>query len=183
MTDDLPFLRGVLHRTADRETSPPSLAEIGLNHFAPYLINRVAANWNTELAGELRRFNLTTPQMRALAVLGINSGLTINEISMLSVIEQSTMSRTLDLLEERGLVRRKPRASDLRVREVEITAEGRETFSTFWPVMLAHYQRMFRGIGEDEYAQFITTLQKILRNIRLGDEDTKLSLAPGGGEG
>ena len=37
---------------------------------------------------------------------------------------------------------------------------------------------MFRGIGEDEYAQFITTLQKILRNIRLGDEDLKLSLAP-----
>ena len=109
--------------------------------------------------------------MRALAVLGINSGLTINEISALSVTEQSTMSRTLDLLEERGLVRRKPRASDLRVREVEITAEGRETFATFWPVMLAHYQRMFRDIGEDEFAQLITTLQKILRNIRLADDD------------
>jgi DNA-binding MarR family transcriptional regulator len=80
------------------------------------------------------------------------------------------MSRTLDLLETRGLVRRNPRASDLRVREVEITAEGRETFGDFWPVMLAHYQRMFRDIGEDEFAQFLGTLQKILRNIRLGDE-------------
>ena len=178
MTDSLSFLRGVLHRAADSDTSPPSLAEIGLNHFAPYLINRIAAKWNTELAGELRRFNLSTPQMRALAVLGINSGLTINEISVLSVTEQSTMSRTLDLLEERGLVRRKPRASDLRVREVEITAEGRETFASFWPVMLTHYQRMFRDIGEDEFAQLITTLQKILRNIRLADEDLKLSLAP-----
>jgi DNA-binding MarR family transcriptional regulator len=173
MTGDLSFLRGVLHRAADAETSPPSLAEIGLNYFAPYLINRIASTWNVELAGELRRFNLTTPQMRALAVLGINSGLTINEISVLSVTEQSTMSRTLDQLETRGLVRRKPRASDLRVREVEITAEGRETFIAFWPVMLAHYQRMFRDIGEDEFAQFIGTLQKILRNIRLGEEDPK----------
>lgn len=170
MTGDLAFLRGVLHRAADAETSPTSLAEIGLNHFAPYLINRIAAQWNGELSGELRQFNLTTPQMRALAVLGINSGLTINEISALSVTEQSTMSRTLDLLESRGLVRRKPRASDLRVREVEITAEGREAFSTFWPVILAHYQRMFRDIGEDEFAQFIATLQKILRNIRLGED-------------
>ena len=170
MTDSLSFLRGVLHRAADSDTSPPSLAEIGLNHFAPYLINRIAAKWNTELAGELRRFNLSTPQMRAQAVLGINSGLTINEISVLSVTEQSTMSRTLDMLEERGLVRRKPRASDLRVREVEITAEGRETFASFWPVMLTHYQRMFRDIGEDEFAQLITTLQKVLRNNRLSGE-------------
>ena len=170
MTDDLPFLRGVLHRTADRETSPPSLAEIGLNHFAPYLINRIAANWNTELAGELRRFNLTTPQMRALAVLGINSGLTINEISMLSVIEQSTMSRTLDTLEIRGFVSRRPRPSDLRVREVEITPAGREAFDAFWPVMFQHYEQMFRGIGEDEFSQFVATLQKVLRNTRLSGE-------------
>ena len=107
MADDLSFLRGVLHRAADSETSPPSLAEIGLNHFAPYLINRIGTTWNAELAGELRTFDLTTPQMRALAVLGINSGLTINEISALTVTEQSTMSRTLDSLETRGLVRRR----------------------------------------------------------------------------
>ncbi|WP_421693719.1 MarR family winged helix-turn-helix transcriptional regulator [Aestuariivirga sp.] len=173
MSDDLSFLRGVLHRDADGETSLPSLAEIGLNHFVPYLLNRIAASWNADLAGDLRRFDLTTPQMRALAVLGINSGLTINELSALTVTEQSTMSRTLDTLESRGLLRRRPRASDLRVREVEITAAGREAFDAFWPVMFSRYQQMFRDIGEDEFSQLTATLQKILRNIRLsngGDE-------------
>ena len=170
MTGDLSFLRGVLHRAADSETSLPSFAEIGLNYFVPYLLNRIAATWNAELAGELRKFNLSTPQMRALAVLGINSGLTINELSTLTVTEQSTMSRTLDTLETRGLVRRRPRASDLRVREVEITASGREAFDAFWPVMFGHYQRMFRDIGEDEFAQLVGTLQKVLRNIRLSEE-------------
>jgi DNA-binding MarR family transcriptional regulator len=166
MTNDLSFLRGVLHRAADNDTSRPSLAEIGLNYFVPYLLNRIAAAWNGELAGELRRFGLTTPQMRALAVLGINSGLTINELSVLAVTEQSTMSRTLDALEERGLVRRRPRASDLRVREVEITPAGREAFDAFWPAMFGHYQHMFRDIGEEEFSQLVTTLQKVLRNIR-----------------
>ena len=112
MTKDLAFLRGVLHRKADGETSMPSLAEIGLNHFLPYLLNRIAATWNTDMAGELRAFDLTTPQMRTLAVLGINSGLTINELSALAVTEQSTMSRTLDTLEARGFVSRRPRPSD-----------------------------------------------------------------------
>jgi DNA-binding MarR family transcriptional regulator len=166
MTGDLSFLRGVLHRDADSDTSMPSLAEIGLNAFVPYLLNRIAATWNAELAADLREHNLTTPQMRVLAVLGLNSGLTINELSVLTVTEQSTMSRTLDALESAGLVRRKPRANDMRVREVEITSAGRSTFAAFWPVMFGRYQQMFRDIGEEEFAQLLATLHKVLRNIR-----------------
>jgi MarR family transcriptional regulator, transcriptional regulator for hemolysin len=163
------FLSGVLHREAAADTSLPSLGEIGLNFFVPYLMNRIAARWNADLAEELRKFNLTTPQMRALAVLSINSGITINELSVLTVTEQSTMSRTLDTLEERGLVRRKPRANDMRVREVEVTAAGRDAFAEFWPAMFNRYREMFQDIGEDEFSAFVATLPKVLRNIRLGD--------------
>lgn len=166
MAGELSFLRGVLHREADAETSLPSLAEIGLNYFVPYLLNRIAATWNGDLAEELRRFDLSTPQMRVLAVLSINSGLTINELSTLTVTEQSTMSRTLDTLEERQMLRRRQRASDMRVREVEITEAGREAFAAFWPTMFRRYQAMFRDIGEDEFAQAVATLHKVLRNIR-----------------
>ena len=116
MAGDISFLRGVMHREAASDTSMPSLGEIGLNFFVPYLMNRIAATWNANLAAELQNFNLTTPQMRVLAVLSINSGLTINELSVLTVTEQSTMSRTLDNLETRKLVRRMPRANDMRVR-------------------------------------------------------------------
>lgn len=172
MSDDLSFLRGVLHREAASDTSMPSLAEIGLNAFVPYLLNRIAANWNAELASDLRGHDLTTPQMRVLAVLSLNSGLTINELSVLTVTEQSTMSRTLDTLETRGLVRRKPRANDMRVREVEVTSAGRSAFASFWPVMFDRYSQMFRDIGEEEFAQLVATLHKILRNIRNGSDES-----------
>ena len=162
------FLGGVLHRETASDTSMPSLAEIGLNFFVPYLLNRIAAQWNSGLSEELRKFGLTTPQMRALAVLSINSGLTINELSVLTVTEQSTMSRTLDNLEGRQFLRRRPRASDMRAREVEITPEGRAAFAAFWPVMFNRYQDMFRDIGEDEFSALAATLHKVLRNIRLG---------------
>jgi MarR family transcriptional regulator, transcriptional regulator for hemolysin len=169
MSSDISFLRGVLHREADGDTSMPSLAEIGLNFFVPYLLNRIAATWNADLAEELRKFDLTTPQMRVLAVLSINSGLTINELSTLTVTEQSTMSRTLDVLEERDMVRRRPRASDMRVREVEVTPEGREAFARFWPVMFSRYQSMFRDISEEEFSALAATLSKVLKNIRIGN--------------
>lgn len=168
---DLAFLQGVLHREAASDTSLPSLAEIGLNYFVPYLMNRIAATWNADLAAELKVFDLTTPQMRVLAVLSINSGLTINELSVLTVTEQSTMSRTLDVLEERGFVRRRPRSHDMRVREVDVTEEGRSAFARFWPVMFGHYERMFRDVGEQEFSQFVSTLHKVLRNIRKPNGD------------
>jgi MarR family transcriptional regulator for hemolysin len=165
------FLQGVLHREAAADTSMPSLAEIGLNFFVPYLMNRIAATWNADLAAELRKFNLTTPQMRVLAVLSINSGLNINELSVLTVTEQSTMSRTLDNLETRGFVKRALRANDMRVREVQLTPEGRNAFAEFWPIMFNHYEQMFRDIGEDEFTRFVATMQKVLRNIRLDNSD------------
>ncbi|MCY1667417.1 MarR family winged helix-turn-helix transcriptional regulator [Rhizobium sp. SL86] len=144
----------------------PGLGEIGLNNFAPYVMNRIMARWNANLAEDLKVREMSTIKMRALAVLHVSSSLTINELSVLAVTEQSTMSRTVDALEEQGLILRTPRQDDMRVRDVTITQEGRAVFEDVWPIMYTDLQRMFRGIGHDEQQAFLATLQKILRNIR-----------------
>lgn len=144
----------------------PSLGEIGLNQFAPYLLNRVATRWNANMSDALKPHGMTTTKMRALAILSIYPSLTINELSVYAVTEQSTMSRTLDSLEEQGFIRRQPRADDMRVRDVAITEEGRAAFDEVWPTMYELLQQLFDGIGDDEYAAFTGTLHKILRNIR-----------------
>ncbi|MCD2179420.1 MarR family winged helix-turn-helix transcriptional regulator [Rhizobium sp. C1] len=144
----------------------PSLGEMGLNHFAPYIMNRVMARWNANLSEELRARDITTAKMRALAVLSVSTSLTINELSVLGVTEQSTMSRTVDSLEEQGLISRTPRPDDLRVRDVSITEEGRAVFNEVWPLMYDGLRQMFRDIDEDEYRAFLNTLHKILRNVR-----------------
>jgi DNA-binding MarR family transcriptional regulator len=143
----------------------PSLGEIGLNRFAPHLINRLSASYNANLQELLRPLDLTTPKMRAIALLTISPGLTVNELSFLAVVEQSTMSRTLDALEEQGFVRRQSRADDMRVREVHITDAGRDVFQQFWPVLFGIFSQLFEGIEPDEYDAFIVTLHKVLRNM------------------
>ena len=60
----------------------PSLGEIGLQHFAPYLINSVSLSWTTHLANALKAHEMTTTKMRALAILSISSPVTINELSL-----------------------------------------------------------------------------------------------------
>jgi MarR family transcriptional regulator, transcriptional regulator for hemolysin len=69
-------------------------------------------------------------------------------------------------------VRRVPRANDMRVREVQVTEEGRAVFAAFWPVMFERYEKMFRDIGEEEFSQFAGTLHKVLRNIRASGSET-----------
>jgi DNA-binding MarR family transcriptional regulator len=140
--------------------------ELDLEAFAPYLINRVSARYNADMAEALRRHGLTTPKMRALAVLAVKPGLTVNECAVYAVMEQSTMSRTLDALSEAGLVDRRPREGDARVREVVLTRAGEAAFESVWPVMKREEARMLAGIGPAEREAFLATLRAILRNIR-----------------
>lgn len=144
----------------------PSLGEIGLYQFAPFLINRLSASYQSYLQEELKPFDLTTAKMRALSVLTVSPGLTVNELAYLTVIEQSTMSRTLDSLEEQGYIRRQSRADDMRVRELYTTEEGRAMFQRFWPILYSLYSDLFDGVDADEYDRFVDTLHKVLRNMQ-----------------
>jgi len=149
--------------------APRTLGEIGLWHFAPYLMNRIMGRYNADMQAALREYGLSTAKMRTLAVLAVVPGLTINELSVYAVTEQSTMSRTLESLEAADLVRRRERRSDGRVREIFLTDAGRAEFERVWPLMYGAYERMFAGIPETERTEFVATLQKILRNIRRHD--------------
>jgi DNA-binding MarR family transcriptional regulator len=144
----------------------PSLGQIGLQQFAPYLINSVSLSWTTRLAAALKAHDLTTTKMRALAILSITSPVTINELSLYALTEQSTMSRTLDSLEEQGFIQRKARPEDLRVRDVHITEAGRAAFARVWPEMYDLLLKVFEGVDNEEYSAFTGTLHKIIANIR-----------------
>jgi DNA-binding MarR family transcriptional regulator len=163
------FSGHVLRHLDNPDARRPTMGEIGLNQFAPYLMNRVISRWNANLADELKALDITTAKMRALAILSVTQSVTINELSVFAVIEQSTMSRTLDSLEEQGYIRRQPRAEDMRVRDVTITEEGRAAFERLWPTMYDSFLQMFHGIEEEEYKTFIGVLHRILHNIRKHD--------------
>jgi DNA-binding MarR family transcriptional regulator len=150
----------------DETPSYPRLGEIGLTQFAPYLMNRIMGRYNASLREEMADMGLTTPKMRALAVLSVVEGPLIRELAVYTVTEQSTLSRALDALERDGMIRRETDAADSRAVRVRITDAGRAAFDALWPHMAAAQARMFRGIPEDERRAFVGTLQKMLTNIR-----------------
>lgn len=147
----------------------PPLGVMGLQNFAPYLMNRIMGRYNASLRAEMAALGLSTPKMRALAVLSVMGGLPISRLAVYSVVEQSTLSRALDSLAAEGLVRREADAGDSRVTRVHLTEAGRAAFDRLWPHMARAYGRMFAGIGPEEQRAFVATLQKILANVRKHD--------------
>ncbi len=150
----------------DESADLPRLGELGLTGFAPYLMNRIMGRYNASLRAEMAGLGLTTPKMRALAVLSVVEGPLIRALAVLTVVEQSTLSRALDQLQAEGLVRRETDAADSRASRMFITETGRAAFERLWPHMAAAQARMFKGIPEDERRAFVGTLQKMLANIR-----------------
>jgi len=137
-----------------------------LDDFAPYLMNRIMGRYNESLRQKMTSLDLTTPKMRALAVLSALDGIFINELAVYAVVEQSTLSRALDQLSTDGLIKREIDSIDTRATRIYMTKTGSEAFKSLWPDMLSTYNEMFKDINEDEKSQFIVTLRKILKNIR-----------------
>lgn len=154
---------------AGEEEWLPRLGQLGLEHFAPYLMNRIMGRYNASLREELAALGLTTPKMRALAVLSVIDGIQIKRLAVYAVVEQSTLSRALDALEGEGLVRREADPDDSRATRIHLTDAGRAAFERLWPHMARSYQRMFSGIDDQERRAFVATLQKLLANIRKHD--------------
>ena len=143
-----------------------TLGEIGLMNYGPYLMNRIMGYYNSALRSELAELGLTTPKMRALAVLSVKDGLLIRDLVLHVIVDPSTLSRALDQLEEGALMLRRGDAANSRAIRVFLTEAGRETFARIWPHMAEAYGGMFAGISPEERHAFVATLHKVLSNIR-----------------
>ena len=59
----------------------PRLGEIGLHNYPPYLMNRIMGRYNASLRDDMGVLGLTTPKMRALAVLSVIDGIQIRQLA------------------------------------------------------------------------------------------------------
>lgn len=164
-------------RQGETEHGPGvTLGEMGLDQFAPYLLSRALSRWADATRDTLRAHDLSVNQMRVLAALSVKADQSIQELSQFTSTEPSTMSRTLDSLERKDLVRREMQAGDGRLRVITCTQAGKDTFASLWPQMHSMYEQMMVGIDEDERHSFFRTLEKVAKNLEPtlpGGQDTE----------
>src|SRR5258705_13778535 len=77
-----------------QKSGPPKTPE-QLRNYLPYLINRLANRWNLDQNRDLSEHGLNNVVLRTLSILYIHKTLTVNELAVLAVTEQSTARREI----------------------------------------------------------------------------------------
>jgi DNA-binding MarR family transcriptional regulator len=149
-----------------RWKSGPLRTNDQLQNYIPYLFNRLSNRWNLDQNRDLSEYGINNVVFRTLSVLFIYKALTVNEIAVLAVTEQSTASRTVDSMVSSGWVKREIAEEDQRRRLVALTAEGEVLLRKIWPIMERNYGKLIKGIDPDDIEVCARVLAKMVENIR-----------------
>ena len=93
-----------------------------LDAFIPYLLSVTSNVVSDAIAGSYQAlFGLTIPEWRLIAVIGEDEGITQQQVGRRTRMDKVTVSRATIALVDRGLVERKPHASDRRSQSLHLT--------------------------------------------------------------
>jgi len=145
--------------------APPATPE-ELRAYVPYLVNRLSNRISADQNRFLVAMGLNNAALRTLSVLHIYGKLTVNEISVLAVVEQSSASRTIDQMLETGLVTREHAARDQRRREVTLTKDGAALLKKVWPQIARRTDNLMQGISAEEIDVCASVLSRMIDNVR-----------------
>jgi DNA-binding MarR family transcriptional regulator len=112
-----------------------------LDRFLPYRLSVLSNIVSTAISGAYeKRFGLTIPQWRVMAVLAMTPDLSAAEVAERTAMDKVAVSRAVaSLLRERRIVRRTARA-DRRRSLLRLSAAGRKVYAQVVPMAL-HYEK------------------------------------------
>lgn len=148
----------------------PSNAEAGdhwLDQYLPYRLYRVTNRLNAKLLRRLKVIGIGPTQWRVLSVLQSCGTLSIGRITEATLMEQPTVSRVVQQMEQDGFVVRRPSSQDTRVTDVALTPAGRAAFGAILPTARRHQALALEGFARDEIATLRALLKRIEANIDL----------------
>jgi DNA-binding MarR family transcriptional regulator len=79
--------------------------------------------------------------------------------------DRNNLSRTLHLLEDRGLIKRVVRGEDKRNSNVRITAAGRKLHAQAFKAIEAYWNILFEGSSQADIAEISSNLERLSRNL------------------
>lgn len=113
---------------------PPALPPpFQLERHPFFWLTQVMSARDRALARVLKAAGLRVPEWRVLASLYARRRLSMKELSDLSSIDRTTLTRTVDRLQQGGKLTRLADADDLRVTRLTLTPAGERLFGRIWP--------------------------------------------------
>jgi DNA-binding MarR family transcriptional regulator len=129
-----------------------------------YLMRRIMGAVSMAIEHELEPTGLTNAQWVPLVKLYMGSASTVAELARECMLDAGGMTRLLDRLEAKALVRRTRSSEDRRVVNLELTEEGRAAAKKIPGVICGVQNAHMRGFTLEEWQQLKGLLQRMLGN-------------------
>jgi len=120
------------------------------------------SNWEHEV---VRGSDLTPGQMHAIEIIGHDRSLRMKELAEKLGVTTGTLTVTVDRLEHKGLIERKPHETDRRSYRVVLTDAGQDHFTRHHQFHLKLTEELVSTLTAEELSAFETTLEKIVNQF------------------
>lgn len=133
-----------------------------------FLLSQVGIHAARRFSERMAEIDLAPPLFRILNLVDASEGLPQQAIGEAIEVPASRMVALVDELEQRGLVERRPVASDRRVRALYLTAEGRVKLAQGRKIAKEHERELTQGIPAGERKLLTKLLQQIVDRQTIG---------------
>lgn len=151
-------------KRATRRSDGDGVAEIDLGplpHLAGYMLRRAQLAVFQDFWRSYASFDIRPAQYAVLLIIERNPGLRQSQISSALNIKRANLVALLDSLENRGLAKRVPVASDRRSYALHLTDAGTDLMLKLAEASAAHEARVGSLIGETGRKELLRLLQGV----------------------
>ena len=150
------------------------MSDFDLTRYLPYLINRTGVRIANVFTEAIRGQGITLQMWRVLAALDHADGQRISDLAALTSIDVSTLSRLLDVMQDKGLTeRRRSNAGDARVVKVYAAEAGHGLTAKIIP-LARHYEAVaLKGLSAEEVRSLKAMLVRVYANIAALEDEAR----------
>lgn len=131
----------------------------------PFAVARVTRRWRKLLDERLKDLGVTQARWTTMFYLQRGGeGLTQRELAKLMAIENPTLVRLLDSLEQQDLIERRPCPNDRRARRLHLTPAGASFMKVLNERAAELREEMLAGLSDEAISNTVEVFHKILDN-------------------
>jgi DNA-binding MarR family transcriptional regulator len=128
------------------------------------LIKQVLSSLFRSIDGRMQTLGLTAMQWEPLALIYYENVDTVAALARESQVNCASMTRMLDRLETKELLRRRRSATDRRVVHLELTSKGRKVARAILPLALESLDQHLDGFKPTEVSLLTQFLSRMVAN-------------------
>ena len=145
--------------------------ELRLEDFLPYRLAILSHTVSTTIAHVYdKRFGLSIPEWRVIAILGRFPGLSAVEVAERTLMDKVAVSRAVTKLIKNGRIDRQFADADRRRSILNLSAEGRRVHDEVAPLALQFERDLLAGLDDDERARLNSIMDRLMARARALDD-------------